>query len=85
MQKLKQLNTRLLAVLLMILVAGGSLVVPIVAEARPADATGNVQQRIEQLMGRFPDGSHFTVNGVACAHAHTSPCRNCSLHGVMID
>ena len=60
------------------------LMLPGEAMARPASATGDVSQRIEQLRQRFPGGSFFTANGGRCYHAPGSQaCDNCYLHNVM--
>ena len=51
--------------------------------SRPAAATGNVANRLEQLQRRFPGGSYFSVNRRACGHGEFGTCNNCNLTAIM--
>ncbi|MCL2392238.1 MAG: InlB B-repeat-containing protein [Oscillospiraceae bacterium] len=99
-QSIKMIAKRFIATIMMLMITLSIALVapPNVAEARPAAATGNVQQRLDQFMQRFPHGSAFTVNGRACTpgspasqwsgvqHQQNSTrgtCNNCLLSAVM--
>ena len=69
-----------------------TLALPLKAEANTTTSiqkpsSGNVQDRINQLIKAFPEGSsYFTVNGKACtAHPQGTPqsCNNCEVSRVM--
>jgi len=51
--------------------------------AAPAQPTVTAQQRIDQLLNLFPDGSYFTVNGKPCTHGRYDTCSNCKMSNVM--
>lgn len=44
--------------------------------------TGGVQERLDQILNDYPDGSFFTVNGEACNHTPYGYCDNCKLGNV---
>lgn len=53
------------------------------AISMPPTATGNVQNRVNQLKTAFPDGSFFTVSGEKCDHGSNETCTNCQLSFIM--
>ena len=82
MKTRQKLVACMLAVLMLVPIL---VLVPQLAQARPSQATGTVEERIEQLRQRFPHGSFFTVNNERCWHSAETPnmCSNCRLSGVM--
>jgi len=81
---MKSLKQRLIAgALALAMLVTIAILIPGEAMARPASATGDVAQRIEQLRQRFPSGSFFTESGGRCYHSSNNTCDNCYLLNVM--
>jgi len=77
----RQLFALIMAVILMVI---SFAITPVTAiAAAPAHPTGTAQQRIDQLLRLFPDGSYFTVDGKACSHTRRETCNNCRMSSVM--
>lgn len=82
--KINEFSKRFICFLILTAVLISSLLIfPLTVSAAPAQPTGTAQQRIDQLLKLYPNGSYFTFNGKACTHGRYSTCSNCNLKNIM--